>query len=174
MCCEYTPHRYIRECCEYVGGPHSFLPTNPRDSPPPPRPHGTDHNPRGIFYGGRELQESHRLLYRFLSDRFASVRGPVTWVDVHTGLGARGTDSLLVHDASSLAEVRTHFPGAASVQDTSAGHEAGEVADSYELARGFIAPFYQRIFDGAARPLLLTQEFGTRHGTLVGRALILE
>ena len=58
---------------------------------------GQYHNPRGIFYGGEQLQASHRLLRDFLvQNGFTKTRGKVTWVDVHTGLGPSGVDTLLM------------------------------------------------------------------------------
>ena len=74
-----------------------------------------DHKPAGIFYGGSELEPSHKLLWGFLHSHFGDVVGTVTWVDVHTGLGASGNDVLLVEAAGKMAEVQKYFTGAHSI-----------------------------------------------------------
>lgn len=57
---------------------------------------GQYHHPEGVFYGGRELEPSIRRLVEFLDSRpdvFGDAES-VVWIDVHTGLGPFGKDSL--------------------------------------------------------------------------------
>jgi hypothetical protein len=49
---------------------------------------------RGLFYGGRELEEGPKLLCEWLSAHLGFA-GYVFGLDLHTGLGRRGTDTVL-------------------------------------------------------------------------------
>ena len=83
---------------------------------------------RGIFYGGRSLEPSHTLLFEWFG-RFAGsdsdtttsnqVKRGVTWIDVHTGLGTSGEDTLLTDE--SERGFRLWYPDAPKVQDQHAG-----------------------------------------------------
>jgi hypothetical protein len=127
-------------------------------------------DPTGLFYGGAELEPSWRLLWDFL-ERFdgGSYKG-VTWVDVHTGLGRSGGDTLLT--SAGWEEMERRYPGAGAVQDESAGE--GDVGGGYELTRGFCRELMQHRFAPEARLQHFSQEFGTLPGVLVARAMVLE
>eukprot|EP00949_MAST-11_sp_MAST-11-sp1_P000087 g87.t1 len=135
------------------------------------------HKPSGIYYGGQELEPSHRLLRDFIVDHFVDPksRGTVTWIDVHTGLGPSGVDTLLPKsmdgDDPKLAvkETKKWFPGIA-VDD--AGDSS--VGAGYDMTVGFSGSFYTRLFHKDRRALFITQEFGTLPGLFVARAMILE
>lgn len=133
------------------------------------------HDPKGIFFGGLELQPSHRLLSQFLVKHFQHITGPVTWLDVHTGLGPSGHDSLLFADADHDAEsMEKLFPGSlAGVQCPFTG-QGGDVAAGYELTKGFVNGFYSKFFSRSKDVLMVTQEFGTLSASLVLRSMILE
>jgi hypothetical protein len=60
---------------------------------------------RGLFFGGRELQPGPRLFTAWLQ-RHISEADYVFGVDLHTGLGRRGTDTLLT-EASAAATAPT-------------------------------------------------------------------
>ena len=137
---------------------------------------GQYHDPHGIFFGGQSLQPSLSKLYGFM-EKWLQERtqhhpygtGTVTWIDVHTGLGRSGEDTMLLHDAATkedgaLVFDGSHIPGLHK--------EGSEVSHGYELTIGFCEPYFQRLFDKTA--WLVTQEFGTKSVILVGRALILE
>lgn len=138
---------------------------------------------KGILFGGRELQPSHRLLRDFIVKNFGSVPcKEVAWIDVHTGLGPRGVDVLLLDvGGAAVQAVSKAFPGA-DVQglDGSTGNSKNSQAAGYELVRGSMNAFYKLFFKGAAaakgadEALIVTQEFGTQSATLVGRSLIVE
>lgn len=132
--------------------------------------------PSGVYYGGQALQPSHRVLRDFIREHVAGGGGGggvLTLIDVHTGLGPSGEDTLMPKgDAGFLAaEMPKHFPGA-PVEDSSPG--GGDVAAGYELTIGGAPEYYVQLFDRAVRPLGMTQEFGTVPGVFVARAMILE
>lgn len=132
------------------------------------------HNPKGVYYGGRAQEASHSLLTAFIKGHFSNTKGTVTWIDVHTGLGAPGIDTLLPGDnRHSAEETSTWFTGV-DIQTASQDDEGGDVAAGYELTRGMMESYYPKLFKEEANALLVTQEFGTRPGVLVARACILE
>ena len=57
--------------------------------------------------------------------------GAVTWIDVHTGLGSSGQDTLLTDLEED--EMREWFPDAPKVQSEKGG---GDVGGGYELTIG--------------------------------------
>ena len=130
-----------------------------------------------VYYGGQELEPSHRLLRDFLVDHFVdpNSRGTVTWIDVHTGPGPSGVDTLLPKTMDgddpkmAVKETKKWFPGIA-VDD--AGDSS--VGAGYDMTVGFSGSFYTRLFHKDRRALFITQEFGTLPGLFVARAMILE
>lgn len=52
--------------------------------------------PKGLFFGGKALEQGPRKLQEFVADRLGRVERLVV-VDIHTGLGPFGVDTLLVH-----------------------------------------------------------------------------
>lgn len=128
--------------------------------------------PTGIFYGGSELEPSYKLLWEFL-ERFKELAegGRATWIDVHTGLGRSGEDTLLIEDPTALFSVKKLFPGAPKVQ--AVGGE-GDVGAGYDLTRGFCEELFKHRFSHSADLQFVTQEFGTLPGFLVARAMVLE
>lgn len=144
---------------------------------------GQYHEKQGIFYGGSSsIEQSHQILWAWLSDFMMNKRmegrpnsiGTVTWVDVHTGLGPSGKDTLLLATPADTLEARKWFHGAHAMETLSSG-DNGDVLAGYEVAVGYASNFYGKLFsEDKNRPLLLTQEFGTLPGILVARALILE
>ena len=134
------------------------------------------HKPDGIYFGGTRLQKSHRVLRDFIREQIRE-KGTVTIVDVHTGLGPSGRDTLMpeVRAGSNLdilSEADKYFPGAFAVNDIAAGR--GDVAAGYEQTIGNTGKYYTRMFEHARKPFLVTQEFGTLPGVFVARAMILE
>jgi len=133
----------------------------------------------GIFFGGRELQPSHKLLSEFLRQHFGHVpAGEVAWMDVHTGLGPKGADVLLCGSEDQEAIIQG-FPGVEVQCSSDASNADNSQAAGYELVRGFLkggpGSFYQTPFDSSkGTALIATQEFGTLPGVMVARAMILE
>lgn len=142
---------------------------------------GTYTEPKGIFYGGDKLERSHVLLEQFLRDQGLLSRSPVTWLDVHTGLGAKLEMNLLVDTKETVSKIKGDFPGQdlQSLDGKQTPEELSEetthVTAGYELARGHMASYYQPLFtNSTVPPLVMAQEFGTRPDVLVARAMILE
>jgi hypothetical protein len=136
---------------------------------------GQYHNPKGIFYGGNKLEPSLRLLEEFLRNFLSSnSRDSVTLVDVHTGLGALGVDTLLGLTSSSNfpgAELDKWFPGA---QNPYSSQDGAAVSQGYAKVQGLMHDFMKPLFGTDQQILTVTQEFGTLPTLLVARALVLE
>eukprot|EP01079_Euglenida_sp_SAG-EU17-18_P004468 gene4468-4715_t len=69
---------------------------------------------KGIFYGGRSLAASHVALTAFLKTEQAHLLDSVrklTVIDVHSGLGPLGKDTLLVDSTDSLTAAQGLFGG---------------------------------------------------------------
>lgn len=138
---------------------------------------GQYHDPKGIFFGGQSLQPSLSKLYEFmeiwLHERMHhhpnNGTGSVTWIDVHTGLGRSGEDTMLLHGAATKEDGALVFDGSFI---PGLHQEGNEVLRGYELTIGFCEPYFQRLFDKTA--WLVTQEFGTKSVVMVGLALVLE
>src|SRR5439155_4230007 len=75
--------------------------------------------PKGLFFGGKRLEQGLRQYEAFLVRRLASVERIVA-VDVHTGLGKYGEDTLLVN-SKHFEKLRAVF----GVQVTSLEPEKG-------------------------------------------------
>jgi hypothetical protein len=120
-------------------------------------------NPKGLFFGGISLQEETSLLREYLRERLWSVTRLVS-VDVHTGLGPFGVDTLLVAaDQASLAEMRACFAGArVSPLDPESG-PAYRIKGTYNSTFRTLLP--------RASLFLIGQEFGTYGPVRVLRAL---
>jgi hypothetical protein len=132
---------------------------------------GQYHYSKGIFYGGQELQPSLVILYNFLETRLVQNQ-TLTMINVHTGLGPSGQDTLLALKDSGISpeELADAFHGSHIPTVTQA---ASEVASGYDLVIGtaehFFAPLQTKKSDW-----ILTQEFGTMSTVFVGVSLILE
>lgn len=115
--------------------------------------------PRGLFFGGRELQPGPRQLIDWLAQRLGNVECGAA-IDVHTGLGRSAADMLLVPesgDSDRFALLRRLLgPGVTPMH---------EVTSSYRITGG-IHEGILRLFP-TARPLWVTQEFGTYHPFVV-------
>jgi hypothetical protein len=139
---------------------------------------GQYHKPAGIFYGGSEQEPSIQKLTEWFDDylREKDTAAPVTLIDVHTGLGPFGMDTLLPHLSLNREHVRAEFqewfPDSLSVFSDKS---AVKVSQGYEQIQGTAADyFYKRFFNASTNPLAFTQEFGTLSLVLVGRALVVE
>ncbi|KAH9182475.1 hypothetical protein AeNC1_015547 [Aphanomyces euteiches] len=126
---------------------------------------GTYHDPKGLFYGGHELEPSHRLLHEFFRTRFdlASL-SHVAFIDVHTGLGPSGVDTLDVLSNPALGP--RLFPG----QILSSNDEGA--LSGYDGVVGYAVPAYAATwFPESVSKLCVLQEFGTVSSLVVLRAL---
>ena len=106
--------------------------------------------PKGIFFGGKGVEEGPRLYQGFLAQRLQGVR-QIVWIDVHTGLGKSGEDSLLVQNAD-FERLKTEFGERVRPLSPSRG-PAYAVRGAMESLLPWVAP--------QAKSSFLTQEFGT-------------
>jgi hypothetical protein len=122
--------------------------------------------PRGLFFGGPGPSEASLLLHRHLPDLIGPARS-VVHLDFHTGLGPKGTSTLLVDDPpgapSTLRLVATFGPG--RVEPWAPGGTAYRARGTFDswCARRF--GIDGRIYDAACA------EFGTYPGRRVLAAL---
>jgi Protein of unknown function (DUF2817) len=149
---------------------------------------GQYHKPTGIFYGGSQLEASNRILYQYCQAFLRSfpVTGKTTWINVHTGLGASGVDTLLLanqnrkntHNSSEsspslpLDEISRIFKGSLIPKSTG----GDDVQKGYDLVEGTTEKLVRPLFsmESSSQDVFFTQEFGTIPSILVGRAMILE
>jgi hypothetical protein len=124
---------------------------------------GQYERPDGLFFGGKELEEGPRLYQEYLAKRLEHAEHIVA-IDVHTGLGNWGRDALLV-PTESFERLRSAF--GERVQPLQADRSV-----AYRV-RGGIEDMLGRTFSRVDFSFL-GQEFGTRPGLYVLRALIEE
>lgn len=124
---------------------------------------GQYHRPDGLMYGGREYQTSVRRLMEFFEEdrpEFFRDSPSLVWIDVHTGLGPFGKDSVLRHSmheekkeqedatgsssSSSSAlppKIENFLVNAYSVSSGGAKSEA-DAFKGYGLAEGMLMDFF--------------------------------
>ena len=126
--------------------------------------------PDGLWFGGKELQKSHKYVLKFLG-KVVEPSSRIFLVDAHTGLGPSGVDTLMALGDASLDGVRHVFgepDGTFLYGETATGAASGYDATIGDVPRGYA----DRLGWTNARGL--TQEFGTVPGLLVARALVRE
>lgn len=106
--------------------------------------------PRGLFFGGKELQQELSKYRTFLESGFRSVER-VTAIDVHTGLGKGGEDTLLV-DSGHFDAMRRKFGSRVTPLQPESG-------PAYKI-RGDFQFMIFRVFS-KADVSFVGQEFGT-------------
>jgi len=106
--------------------------------------------PKGLFFGGRQLEEEARRYQEFLQTRLTMVEKAIV-IDVHTGLGKFAQDSLLV-EAADHAHLRTVFGQRVTALQPDLGH-------AYRIEGGLESMIF-RVFS-KHRPTFIGQEFGT-------------
>src|SRR5262245_37135151 len=116
--------------------------------------------PNGLFFGGKQLQEGLQIYQNYLAARLAMVQRVVA-VDVHTGLGKSGQETLLV-DPAQLGRMQKLFGNRAAPLDP-------ERSIAYRV-RGGLHEMLSRVFS-KTRFDFLGQEFGTRGPLSVLHAL---
>ena len=122
-------------------------------------------NPRGLFFGGSHLEAGPRLIQQFVQSRLAAVERLVV-VDVHTGLGRFGRDTVLVSAADEgtalFASLRETFGDPVRSTDPRRG-------PAYRV-RGAYDDLYPRALPQATVHFV-AQEFGTYRAVRVLSAL---
>jgi len=122
-------------------------------------------NEKGIWFGGFCLQPSHESLLDFLRRECGS-HNPIAHLDVHTGLGPCGVDTMLCKGGKEVVAFCVEALG----QPKQEGYIMGSAADQNNAAAGYedmigFSAMYLPIL-GAQAPgwkhgLSMTQEFGT-------------
>ena len=137
---------------------------------------GQYHHPKGVFFGGQKMERSLEGLMDFVTGEERGlltplgVGGRVVWVDVHTGLGPFGMDTVVSEKDMSPEEMSKWFPTVHRLLPPDSRNVGA--MDGYELVKGMLPTFVYETTKKTA--LALTQEFGTLPGVLVARSLILE
>src|SRR5882724_1476621 len=106
--------------------------------------------PKGLFFGGKGLQEGLQRYESFLAHRLAPAR-QVLAIDVHTGLGKYGEDTLLV-DAMQYAALRRRFGERVARSDP-------RESPAYQVTGALESMIFRVLF--GAQVQFLRQEFGT-------------
>ncbi|DBA04485.1 TPA: hypothetical protein N0F65_010081 [Lagenidium giganteum] len=139
---------------------------------------GNYHFPKTVYYGGAEQEESLVLIQQFLRQHLdlAAVKR-VTVVDVHTGLGAPGQDTLMIGPStSSQDDAKATYSSSVSAKRLALiGDSSNGVSEGYDGATGFVVDGFARMFgDDATKRLAVVQEFGTTPGVFVLKATMEE
>jgi hypothetical protein len=129
---------------------------------------GNYHFKDSLFFGGFELQKSHQLVKQFLLNRFDTAKvSHVSIIDVHTGLGPKGFDTILLFQSSLSREVF----GKEQHHVVESNHAEQSALSGYDDVAGTVPESYQTLFPNATTTCFLTQEFGTVPGVVVLKAL---
>jgi hypothetical protein len=118
--------------------------------------------PKGVFFGGARMEQGPATIQNWLADHLACA-GRITAIDIHTGLGPYGEDSLLV-GRRDFEEMRNLFGERVKSFDPNQG-PAFRVEGSLDSILG--DAFGERV-------RYLAQEFGTYDSVRVLRRLIKE
>jgi len=134
---------------------------------------GQYHFDKGIFYGGQELQPSWVLLKYFLHERNYLQMREIIILDVHTGLGPSGKDTLLISHGADLIKKSAYLVEDDLGRGTNsylgdAGAGAG-YEDTDGVSMNMLDWFPQRTME-----IAMAQEFGTVNSIDVLRALVLD
>ena len=115
--------------------------------------------PKGLFFGGKQLEEGPRKYEAFLKRRLSTAHKTIA-IDIHTGLGKFATDSLLV-ESEDHAFLQARFGQRVRSLQPNQG-------PAYRVAGGLESMIF-RVF--AQRPMFVCQEFGTYGAARVLHAL---
>lgn len=119
--------------------------------------------PKGLFFGGRQLETGPRTLLERLPTLMEGVERSVL-IDLHTGLGKSGTHALLVDaEAGSADHLRLHERYGERIQPWDADHGV-----AYKI-RGGLPQAMVRVFGTTMD--VITCEFGTHPALKVIQAL---
>ncbi|MBI3933817.1 MAG: DUF2817 domain-containing protein, partial [Acidobacteria bacterium] len=116
--------------------------------------------PRGLFFGGKQLQPGPVKYQEFLAQRLSSAE-QIAAIDVHTGLGSYGEDTLLVEQRNYIAAREVFGERVAPLSP--------ENSPAYQTS-GSIDTMLPRVFP-KAKISFVCQEFGTYSAVKVLHAL---
>ena len=131
-----------------------------------------------IFYGGQNMEQSHVLLKDFLLKHLEVDKiEKLGIIDVHTGLGKSGMDSLGSIDPENANEMEQIFGGEQGeftdrITSMAGGTQADDALSGYGNAGGFLIDgLVAQIFPSVAKRYVMIQEFGTVPGVVVTKAM---
>lgn len=138
-------------------------------------------DPSRLYYGGSSRAESHEALLSWLQDHAPPGRvGRALIVDVHTGLGPSGVDTIGVDGGvgafGSSAAARRAAADCFGDGDRGAlryvlgGGGGGDALEGYDVVEGETANYLKLM--GYGDGLCVTQEFGTVPGPQVLKAVV--
>ena len=134
---------------------------------------GQFHNQKGLYYAGTTQQPSHRIMTGVLREFITARR--VVLIDVHSGLGPSGMDTLMVSTKAERELTLRVFPrhDEKFVEDES--DKSGPVGGgAYANSGGYVAGYPDILFGNSEVHLGVTQEFGTVAPLEVVRAMVRE
>jgi hypothetical protein len=160
---------------------------------------GNYHKQKGIFFGGFEMARGSKNLVDLVQNklRIPHTASKVVLIDVHTGLGPEGVDTLLMSPPTAqTVDAISAFPAEFSPKgaptgglkeaglgptDQKQGEEGaatGPVSAGYDLTAGTVSEGFCEHFLAphlnSSNRICVTQEFGTVPGFLVGTSMINE
>ena len=117
---------------------------------------GQYHYPKGIFFGGNKLAQSHILLSKYLKKRFSTKIEKLCILDVHTGIGPKGIDTLLCNNNKefNLLNKITNKHKYIQVRDP-------KKSISYKIYGNVINSYSKLLSSSSTKNLIAVQEFGT-------------
>jgi hypothetical protein len=135
--------------------------------------------PKGLSYGGFMQAKSTQNLIEIF--RKESTDATVL-IDVHTGLGPEGVDTLMLAKEVNLQQIESIFPTeyaqgrvVGAIKEHPGGSASSKAMSGYEETIGTTDALCSTFkADGLSQPLCVTQEFGTKMGIFVAKALVQE
>lgn len=112
--------------------------------------HGQHRYPRGLFYGGAELQPGPAAFTEWIRARLAGTK-EIFAIDMHTGLGPHAMDTLIVEPAADAAALER------ALRQNTTGSTASPAAYT---VRGSLGAALPRLLPGV-RCAFVLQEIGT-------------
>ena len=137
---------------------------------------GTSTRPKGYQFVGREVQPSHLLLRDYLTrNSFLERIRDLVLIDVHTGLGPIGNDTMMISDNLEGCERMFGLGGSklldkelewkpnvgCELQSEKLGEGRNAAAAGYDLTKGMNHMTYPKLFPNLKSSVSVTQEFGT-------------
>jgi len=149
---------------------------------------GQYHKRDGLFFGGMDLAVEHDMLIQYLTqemmdhDKFGvdlcEMAQRLTMIDVHTGLGKYANDYLFLKShAQRLKEMLPEYAdmgtSARTIHHVMDLENDSMFKEMYKDMTGSVGgeDGYPSLFHNAVDTLSLTQEFGTKEGVFVFKAL---
>jgi len=116
--------------------------------------------PTGLFFGGKRLEQGPKKYKALLTQRLACAERIIA-IDVHTGLGKYGEDTLLVEEE--------HYDTLRAIFGERVRPSNAEESPAYRIRGAHEAVIHQAV--PKAEIFAVTQEFGTYNPTKVLNAL---